>query len=189
MNQRRYKRKIYIVDPDFQYGLIRKIAAIAVLIIIMSLSFMVSVYYLYGDVQIEVAQPDPFALEETVSTLPQQVSLIKLLWPVLFICLLVTLIFIFLFGVIISHRMAGPIYRAKRTLEEMALGDLRGDVRFRKKDDFKSLAESINSLKLSWRMRIKELKGLFGKLDTGDEALKKDTRDRINQILSGFKSD
>ncbi len=189
MNQRRYKRKIYVVDPEFQYGLIRKIAAIAVLMIIMSLSFMVSVYYLYGDVQIEVAQPDPFALAETISTMPQQVSLIKLLWPVLFICLLVTLAITFLFGVIISHRMAGPIYRAKLTLEEMSLGDLRGEIRFRKKDDFKSLAESINRLRLSWRIRIEDLKRLFHKLDTEDRTTQKETRDRINGILSGFKSD
>lgn len=189
MNQRQYKRKIYIVDPEFQYGLIRKIAIIAVLMIIMSLSFFVAVYYLYGDVQIEVTQPDPFTLSNSISTLPEQVSLLKLLWPVLLTCLSATLAVTFFFGVIISHRMAGPIYRVKRTLAEMSQGDLRGEIHLRSKDDFKSLAASVNNLKQCWHMQIVEIKGLFRNLETGEEKMSEDVLDRIKRILSGFKTD
>jgi len=60
MGTRKFKRRQYIVDPDFQYRLIRKIAVLAGLIIVMSLSFLVLVHYLYGDIQLELIQPDPF---------------------------------------------------------------------------------------------------------------------------------
>ncbi|MBL7181359.1 MAG: methyl-accepting chemotaxis protein [Pseudomonadota bacterium] len=183
-----HQRQTYIVDPEFQYGLIRKLAMIAVMIIVMSLAFLVVAHHLYGDVQIEVSQPDPFAVSESLTTLPVQISLFKLLWPVLAICVLVTLVVIFFFGVIISHRMAGPIYRIRHTLDQMVQGELGGEIRLRSKDDFKSLAENVNTLKKSWQIQIKELKELCQKLETGDEDMQKKHLKRLNEILATFKT-
>jgi methyl-accepting chemotaxis protein len=188
MNQKQYKSRIFIVDPEFQYGLIRKIAIIGVLIILMSLSFMATVQQLYGDVQIAVAQPNPFAVSENISTLPEQISIFKLLWPVLLICLIVTLAIIFIFGLIISHRMAGPIFRMRFVIEQMAHGDLGNKIRLRKKDDFKSLAATINNLNKSWQMQIKEIKELCQKLEAGDDERQKKIQDQLNEILYTFKT-
>jgi len=187
MTQETHNRRIYLVDPEFQYGLIRKISIIAVLIVVMSLSFLALVHQLYGDVQIEVVQPDPFAISGSVATFSAQVTLLKLIWPVLLICVVIALVFTFFYGVVISHRMAGPIYRIRQVLDKMAQGDLTAQVHLRRKDDFNALAASINSLIKNWRLQIEELKGLCRDLETVEGQIQRESLNRFNEILATFK--
>lgn len=189
MGQKGYKRRQYIVDRSFQYGLIRKFAIVAVFIVIGSLSCLVLVYYKYGDVQIDIAQPTPFG---TIDTLTGNVAvttrtLLDLLWPVLSICLVGTIIFTFIFSVIISYRMAGPVYRMRQILEEMAQGDISGPMsHLRGKDDFKQLFADINNVKEHWRTRIQELQ--LACQNIGEDKIQKQNLKRINDIAFSFKT-
>ncbi len=57
------------------------------------------------------------------------------------------LFFVMILAVIYSHRIAGPIYRVKRYLDIMALGkDVPPPISFRKHDEFKEIAESLNKV-------------------------------------------
>jgi len=47
---------------------------------------------------------------------------------------------------ILSHRLAGPIYRLERDLKDIAKGNFSIRIKFRKKDELKSIAEGINSI-------------------------------------------
>jgi methyl-accepting chemotaxis protein len=189
MSQRTYKRRQYIVDKSFQYGLIRKFAIVTAFIVVGSLSFLVLVYYKYGDVQVAIVQPVPFdstdnfGNNETIRAF----TLVDILWPVLSICLVGTIIFTFFFSVIVSHRMAGPVYRMRQLLEEMAQGDLGRPVsRLRKKDEFKHLFSDINNVKEYWRSQIEELQCIcreFGEDGNQEKHLK-----RLNEIISSFKT-
>jgi methyl-accepting chemotaxis protein len=189
MGQRGHKRRQYIVDRSFQYGLIRKFAIVAVFIVIGSLSCLVLVYYKYGDVQVDIVQPTPFG---TIDTLTGNVAvttrtLLDLLWPVLSICLVGTIIFIFIFSVIISYRMAGPVYRMRRILEEMAQGDISSpESHLRGKDDFKQLFADINNVKKHWRTRIQELQ--LACQNIGEDKIQKQNLKRINDIAFSFKT-
>jgi len=44
----------------------------------------------------------------------------------------------------LTHRVAGPIYRIMRRLEEMAEGNLHETMRLRQKDQFQDLAQQLN---------------------------------------------
>lgn len=190
MGRRVYKRRQYIVDRRFQYSLIYKFAILAALIVIGSLSFLVLVYYQYGDVQVSVVQPIPFGSSESLvdSGTMKTYSLLDLLWPVLSICLIGTIIFTFFFSVIISHRMAGPVYRMRRLLDEMAQGDLRSPVsRLRKKDEFKHLFADINNVKERWRSQIKELQSVCRELD--ENKFQELHIKKIREIASSFKTE
>jgi len=70
----------------------------------------------------------------------------------------------------------------------MAEGDLRGEVRLRSKDDFKSLAEAINVLKKKWRSHIEELRNLCRRMETEDPIQQKDHMKLVKDILSRFKT-
>ena len=188
MNRNQFKRRIYIIDPEFQYGLIRKISFLAVLMIIMSLSFLLIVYHLYGDIRIELVQPDPFAALKGIKTIEEPRTLLRLLWPVLGICVIVTLAVTFIYGLLISHRMAGPIFRIKKVLSDMSGGALRGEVNLRRGDDFKSLAEEINQLKKSWRDNIQEMETICGKIRSDDETKREDALEALMTRLSTFKT-
>jgi len=59
----------------------------------------------------------------------------------------VYLILIAVFGLFISHKMAGPIYRIKKTLDEAADGkiDIKTlEFRLRKQDELHDLVKSLN---------------------------------------------
>ncbi len=65
--------------------------------------------------------------------------------------------------VIFSHRIVGPIYRVKQTLDDLIEGkDVRA-VRFRKKDEFQSLVPRLNKV-------IQLVKELRAEADRGDSA-------------------
>jgi signal transduction histidine kinase len=47
---------------------------------------------------------------------------------------------------VLSHRFAGPIYRLEKDLEDIAKGNFSMRIKFRKKDELKSIAEGINKM-------------------------------------------
>lgn len=57
------------------------------------------------------------------------------------------LVMIVVFGLFVSHKMAGPVYRIKKTLKEVADGKVSvKDVKFslRKRDELKDLVDALN---------------------------------------------
>lgn len=190
MGKGTYKRRQYIVDTRFQYSLMSKFAILAALVIIGSLSFLVLAYYKYGDVQIAVVQPTPFGQVDSLvdNEVVGTYSLLDLLWPVLSICLVGTIIFTFFFSLIVSHRMAGPVYRMRNLLSEMAKGDLSRPVScLRKKDEFKHLFADINNVKEHWRLQMQELQLACRKL--GEDGSQEQHLKRIKEIVSSFRTE
>ena len=190
MGKRKYKRRQYIIDRRFQYSLISKFAILSASIVIGSLSLLVLVYYKYGDVQVSIEQPILFGLADGFLDNGDMATytLLNLLWPVLSICLLGTTIFTFFYSVIISHRMAGPVFRMRKLLEEMAQGDLSHSVsRLRKKDDFKHLFADINNVKENWRLQIQELQMACRELD--EDRSQELQLKRIREIAFSFKTE
>jgi methyl-accepting chemotaxis protein len=190
MGKRKYKRRQFIIDRRFQYSLISKFAILTASIVIGSLSFLVLVYYKYGDVQVSIKQPIPFGLADVLVDNEAMVTytLLNLLWPVLSICLLGAIIFTFFYSVIISHRMAGPVFRMRKLLEEMAQGDLRRPVScLRRKDEFKHLFADINNVKERWRLQIQELQMACRGLD--EDRSQNLHLKRIKEIASSFQTE
>ncbi|MBM4053423.1 MAG: hypothetical protein FJ264_01875 [Planctomycetes bacterium] len=182
------RRRIYIIDRNFQYGFIRKISLLAILIVIGSLLSFAIVYHYYGNIQVKITQPVLFNMTENTKIAEDSdtYTVFEVLWPVLAICVIATLLSIFFFGVIVSHRMAGPIYRMRKILSEMANYNLEFSVgHLRKKDEFKSLLSEIHNLKEQWNKPIHELQQLCKELD--DETKKKHSVNRICEIVSAFK--
>lgn len=71
--------------------------------------------------------------------------------------LILAVIAVFLFSwrmLILSHRLAGPIYRLERDLEDIAKGNFSIRIKFRKKDELKSIAEGINRILDEMEKRI-----------------------------------
>ena len=65
------------------------------------------------------------------------------------LCLLVGLVQFAIFNVtaiFLSHRIAGPLYRLQRHLDEVGEGKEPGDVKFRKGDLYQELAEACNKV-------------------------------------------
>jgi len=49
-------------------------------------------------------------------------------------------------GLLISHRIAGPVYRLEKELDKIAKGDFSLRIKFRRKDELASVAAGINKV-------------------------------------------
>ncbi len=58
----------------------------------------------------------------------------------------IVLIVIWLVALELSHRIAGPLYRMEKDLDERLAGRAKGPIKLRPKDEFKILVEKINRL-------------------------------------------
>jgi signal transduction histidine kinase len=58
----------------------------------------------------------------------------------------IILVLLWLVALELSHRVAGPLYRMEKELDEIISGAKKGPLKLRKKDEFKILADKINKL-------------------------------------------
>lgn len=59
---------------------------------------------------------------------------------------LIVLLFIYYFGLRLSHRIAGPLYKIDKVVDEVVLTGEEKEIKLRKNDFFKDHATKINSL-------------------------------------------
>lgn len=66
--------------------------------------------------------------------------------PVVALIAIIFLVLSFLFGIIYSHKLAGPIYRIEKSVLQLINGSRDFKIKLRKGDEFQKLAETINRL-------------------------------------------
>lgn len=86
--------------------------------------------------------------EKLANVYPQGrlVSIVNLINSRIIISILLVSPLIALIGLYLSHKIAGPIFRMERYVNEMATGNLHSRLVLRKGDELLNLAEGINSL-------------------------------------------
>jgi methyl-accepting chemotaxis protein len=74
-----------------------------------------------------------------------------------------------------SHRIAGPVYRLGRESEAIGQGRLKGNIRFRRKDNLTDIGDSLNQTAVRYRARVEALKdylSLVGRqIDSADNLM------------------
>ena len=91
--------------------------------------------------------------------------------------MLVLVAIIFIGGIFISHRIAGPMYRFEKSARAIRDGDLSVDFNVRKSDELKDAALSLEEMVGSLRKDIKDIKRLAEEGKAGE----------ISGILSKYK--
>jgi len=56
------------------------------------------------------------------------------------------LLIVWIIALELSHRLAGPVYRIERELEEISEGKKSGPLKLRRKDELKPLVDKINKI-------------------------------------------
>jgi len=111
----------------------------------------------------------------------QKVNMVLIL-RLIFITPLVILI-----GLVLSNRIAGPIYRIKRYLKKVSLGKYGKRLELRKKDELHDLAEEINVLVSNLDSEEKQRKEEVDTLKREIDSLKSDVVEKekdVKQLLS-----
>ena len=178
------KRRQLVVDPKFQYGLIIKFTVLVTLILISSLVLLT---FIYNDFISTVLNISLGAGEVTSFEVAHLVNLSDLIWPVMLVILLsvtISSITVYILGVRFTHRMAGPVYRLRNNIVEMADGDLGKKVSFREKDYFQFLAADIDRLRQQWHNSVTELKTINRQLNDISNEEQKELLGQSKTILS-----
>jgi methyl-accepting chemotaxis protein len=141
-------RKKYILDKQYQFGLI------ALLLLIVFVAVFISVvtthYFLITSVvdRVEKTGFAPSGAELITSSLKPIVFIV----PIVFIIL----VLVFIYLIFVSHRTAGPLYHLRRAMERVGKGDLSVHIQFRNNDEIHDVAESFNKMVEGLRARFGE---------------------------------
>ncbi len=103
-------------------------------------------------------------------------------------------IFIFLAGIFLSHKIAGPMYRIERSAEAIRKGDLLVNFRIRKNDEMKDAASALEGMVEALHDDIKNMKAgsiaLEEKINSLAEkgVIPQEDGRRLKEMLSGIDS-
>lgn len=165
MSQTTNRRKTYIVNPLYQYGLTARIGLFAIVGMIISvfLCFLItqntlSLLILKYNLSIE----DPSSVF-ILNNLPITVSYLVLMALLLIILVLLTIRH--------THSIAGPMIPLERAVQEMRKGNLDIHVRLRSKDYAHSLADALNALASEQSELIEGLRENIAKIKTKVETM------------------
>lgn len=125
------KRAKYLINKKFQLAFAAKFALISTLF-----SAFIG-FQLYAIIWPVVSQ---FVPEQTIAFVRHQLFF----RGILFLSLAALLIIVI--SIVISHRVAGPIFSMERTIDKVVQGEKIEFIRLRKNDELRGLSEKINGL-------------------------------------------
>lgn len=183
------RRRKYVVDKRFQVRYI--------VLIILVLALCVAVGISLATVAFQSLSSEELGTFERISKVN------FLFWLVL-LGVLIMLVAVGFYGLRLSHRIAGPVYAFSRHLDLIKRGIYYSDLKLRKKDEFKNLANSFNialeALRAREREQIESLEEIASTLNnlskilvqepaTESEAAKlKEVVEKINSMIQTHKS-
>ncbi|MBI4375194.1 MAG: hypothetical protein HY549_01970 [Elusimicrobia bacterium] len=141
------RRRIFWILPDLQAGLLKQWCLLVLLTTLLTQGIALGLVWLQ-DWRLEgeylfVSHQDA---AQPVIMAPTNVGVMEIVLPALVIALALNLAISLFAGLYYSHRLAGPIYRIRRALQEAQEGKPVPPIVLRKNDQFKDLAEDINRL-------------------------------------------
>jgi len=161
----KHKRRNFFIKKDFQG---RLILGYFLFVIGGCLIFTLILAAFSADTLTMVYQNHDLQLGQTPIMLVKKVLAAQWVFVVLGGSLIV------LAALFITHRLAGPVFRLERALDNMNSGNLNDIIHLRKKDEGKHLASKINSFnhQLSRQIRLidthsKSIEELLGQYSTG----------------------
>jgi methyl-accepting chemotaxis protein len=140
-SSRTYQRKQIVIDSSFQlrialWGGLVAVVEIMLTAVVMMVVILTSVWI-----------PAGFHVE-----------MFTKLALVVGACILIFTLVNILVGVVLSHRVAGPVYRLKQSMRRMATGDVSFLINLRDQDELQDLKDEFNEMINSVRERLKELR-------------------------------
>ena len=135
MAEKKFKRRQYIVHMGFQ------LRYIFYILLFIYIGAAVAGYTVYWTTWV--------TLGEKLANVYPRSRLIYIFqsanWVLIFRMLLITPIFVVM-GILLSHRIAGPIYRISKYIDSLKAGDYSRDIKLRKKDELKDVAGKLTEL-------------------------------------------
>ena len=132
-----FNRKNFLINKPFQYEY-----AILVCVWLLPLSLLYP-FLVYNFFDVLLAKSGIAQTDEGVTLLTG--LRFGMMWR-LILLQIVFMFLVFMASVMISHRIAGPLYKLTKAIEAFGRGESVGDLGFRKNDQFKEVADKFNEM-------------------------------------------
>lgn len=177
MEEMRNRRRNYYIKKEFQRNFIMKFCA---LVILGSLISGCIIYLMSRATVTTTFENSRLVIKSTADFILPAILLSGAIVILLigFATIVVTLF--------TSHRIAGPLYRIEKDIDEITLGNLRIVFNLRQGDEIKPLAASLNVMAQSLRGRLAKIRNLLNELDSAVNTspnVSAGVRDKINQMM------
>ena len=144
-----FRRRNYLIKKKFQIGFFYRFAILAVLEAAL-------IFGLFMHISTGTITAGYYNSILTVKHTPG-FFFIQLLLIVLIVCIGISMAAMIVF-ILVSHRIAGPLYRFEKILNEIGKGDLTKRISLRKTDQLMELKEALNILMESFDQRLGRIK-------------------------------
>lgn len=134
------KRKIILIDPNFQLKIITRIAYFFLFIIGVFYSANWYFFYQLKTSGIKAGIPLNSEYFTFITNSSRQFNLL------FFVTALIAMLLIYYFGLILSHRIAGPLFKINQSIDEMIKTKKKTKITLRQNDYFQDHAVKINEL-------------------------------------------
>ncbi len=177
MAQRTYKRKAtsLFIHKEMQ----REFSFVLIILLILA-SFLISmtIHYTiqhaaFGEGALQFGKVNPYEVISTVSY--QIVTRVTLI-------LLATLFAIAAYGIKFLHRVAGPIYRCRKTLIVLNQGKVPDRIKLRSGDFFTEVADEINKQSDLWAAELQKKEELARQIDDLSVSASPDVRAKLENL-------
>jgi len=171
--QKRYRRKNYVIDRRFQFKYT------GIIVLIGAAIALVCAYFIY---QAWRENTELLAISQSIANEINQRESSKVFWAVgIFVVLEVA--GLFLWGILVTHRIAGPLFIIDRYLGALRSG-IYPDMRpLRRRDELQQFFESFSGMVDSMREReTQELEAISAALDKLPEGDAKENLQKVHDF-------
>ncbi|MEW6686029.1 MAG: HAMP domain-containing protein [Candidatus Edwardsbacteria bacterium] len=130
-----FRRKNYLTKKRYQFRMLGLIAAIV--FFATAVSILATHYFMWQSIVKIVFETGKY---------PPVWELMRATNRPLYIVIPIVFVFLAILVIFISHRIAGPIYRLKQSMEKVGEGDFSVRLKFRKTDEIQDVADSFNKM-------------------------------------------
>jgi len=173
MIQQHYKRRQYLVDKRLQ-GLFAFRLYIVLIVSAVAITLMMSAFtsdsitMLYTDNDLQINQTP--------------ILILKRMFLANWIIIAPIGILLVFIAILISHRIAGPIYKIDSILNSMNNNLIGQAVHLREHDNFKNVASKLTTFNITLAENIKKIKSISGKLATTTDDSSQSPEKRLEYV-------
>ncbi|MCX8058136.1 MAG: hypothetical protein N3A58_01825 [Spirochaetes bacterium] len=154
MEKKPNRRKKFYIDKKFQNRFILSYFEIISFSVLLSITITI----LYTFFTTEFGENKYSVLfQKIVKGKAELISPISLVLPIVLISSIITLAISFVNALFYSHKMAGPIYRLKKSCQELLEGKKNVSFKVRKDDEFQELSELLQKVSEKYYQLEEEL--------------------------------
>ena len=145
-------RRTFLINPDFQFKMIRYFTLIAIGVMVINFGATSFYFKEFRDFALstQMTPHDSEMLLDFVAKQKQQEFIFFMIRMALIVG------FVGIVGLVVTNRIAGPIYRLTKHLKSVAKGETTADLRFRDGDFFKEVETTFNEHMRVYRQKISD---------------------------------